>query len=96
MIENYQKQQDKVKEMERKNKRIGDIAKLKSLEDWRKYDDEKWNINTKTKEIIEYLETQEEIAFLSKHLSSEQLKQAESLSRMTEAEKNYQKYLEKR
>lgn len=96
MIENYQKQQDKLKEMERKNKRIGDIAKLKSLEDWRKYDDEKWDINTKTKEIIEYLETQEEIAFLTKHLSSEQLKQAESLSRMTEAEKDYQKYLEKR
>lgn len=96
MIENYQKQQDKLKEMKRKNKRIGDIAKLKSLEDWRKYDDEKWDINTKTKEIIEYLEIQEEIAFLSKHLSSEQLKQAKSLSRMTEAEKDYQKYLEKR
>lgn len=96
MIENYQKQQDKLKEMERKNKRIGDIAKLKSLEDWREYKDEKWDINTKIKEIIEYLETQEEIAFLTKHLSSEQLKQAESLSRMTEAEKNYQKYLEKR
>lgn len=96
MIEKYQKQQDKLKEIERKNKRIGDIAKLKSLEDWRAYDDEKWDSEISTKEIIEYLEIQEEIAFLTKHLSSEQLKQAESLSRMTEAEKDYQKYLEKR
>lgn len=96
MIEKYQKRQDKLKEIERKNKRIGDIAKLKSLEDWRAYDDEKWDSEISTKEIIEYLEIQEEIAFLTKHLSSEQLKQAESLSRMTEAEKDYQKYLEKR
>lgn len=96
MIEKYQKRQDKLKEIERKNKRIGDIAKLKSLEDWRAYDDEKWDSEISTKELIEYLEIQEEIAFLTKHLSSEQLKQAESLSRMTEAEKDYQKYLEKR
>lgn len=96
MIEKYQKRQDKLKEIERKNKGVGNAAKLKSLEEWRAYDDEKWDSEISTKEIIEYLEIQEEIAFLTKHLSSEQLKQAESLSRMTEAEKDYQKYLEKR
>lgn len=96
MIERYQKNQDKIKDMERKNKRIWDVAGLKKLDEWRDYKDEKWDSETKTKDIIEYLETKEELSFITSLLSEAQLKEAETTARMTEAEKEHLKFLEKR
>ena len=96
MIERYQKNQDKIKDMERKNKRIWDVAGLKKLDEWRDYKDEKWDQDTKTKDIIEYLETKEELSFITSLLSEAQLKEAETTARMTEAEKEHLKFLEKR
>ena len=96
MIERYQKNQDKIKDMERKNKRIWYVAGLKKLDEWRDYKDEKWDSETKTKDIIEYLETKEELSFITSLLSEAQLKEAETTARMTEAEKEHLKFLEKR
>lgn len=96
MIDIYQKNQDKIKEMERKNKRIGEIAKYKSLHEWREYSDEKWDVDTKTKDIITYLELQEEKAKISEIMGEATIKEAEALNRLTDAEKEHQKYLEKR
>lgn len=96
MIDIYQKNQDKLKEMERKNKRIGEIAKYKSLHEWREYSDEKWDVDTKTKDIITYLELQEEQAKISEIMGEATIKEAEALNRLTDAEKEHQKYLEKR
>ena len=96
MIERYQKNQDKIKDMERKNKRIWYVASLKKLDEWRDYKDEKWDSETKTKDIIEYLETKEELSFITSLLSEAQLKEAETTARMTEAEKEHLKFLEKR
>lgn len=96
MIERYQKNQDKIKDMERKNKRIWYVASLKKLDEWRDYKDEKWDQDTKTKDIIEYLETKEELSFITSLLSEAQLKEAETTARMTEAEKEHLKFLEKR
>lgn len=96
MIDKYHKNLDKIKDMERKNKRIGDEASFKSLEEWRSYKDENWDKDIKTKDIIEYLEAKEELKFISSLLTEEQLKEAESTVRMTDAEKDHLKFLEKR
>lgn len=72
------------------------MAGLKKLDEWRDYKDEKWDSETKTKDIIEYLETKEELSFITSLLSEAQLKEAETTARMTEAEKEHLKFLEKR
>lgn len=72
------------------------MAGLKKLDEWRDYKDEKWDQDTKTKDIIEYLETKEELSFITSLLSEAQLKEAETTARMTEAEKEHLKFLEKR
>ena len=72
------------------------MAGLKKLDEWRDYKDEKWDSDTKTKDIIEYLETKEELSFITSLLSEAQLKEAETTARMTEAEKEHLKFLEKR